>query len=614
MKRTWLLIALLVSCSLPRISAQPAVTAVVVIEGLTWEQIERGESGALYVLARHRAIGLMSVGASSDTGYRFALTLQTGRRLAFPKVATPASLRQRYGHLRWLTDTLEQAGVRITTHFQPPQEYLQSLLDRPRSLASPTAEVQIWWLRGTPSTIGKGLENAIGSLNPERDSVLIVGLPPSGERLAPVIMAGRGLSTGILTSDTTRTRGLISDVDIAPTLLRWHGVAPRADEHPIHVVQEDNPFPAVQQVARQCRWNVQGLIPIGALQAIGGLLAVFATLGTIRRRTASRRAKLLLSVAIGTLLSLPAGTILAPYFPATMLWQYIGAMVLSAVCLSLWAHWGAWEEPYRAYTRACALSVLVILVDGVSGQHGIKSSMYSAYALSGIRFYGIGNEMMGVLIGCALAWGLYGLGEVIRAPLWAAVAIVLVMPAWGANLGGLLTAGTGFGCAWEITRAKGEALPLRSIRWLGVAVLLAVVIMWIDSLSVSPSHIGEAWMRWRAEGWQAVLDTLASKLALTGRVLTSPFTWAVLAVIVLALWAMARSGTLKSLGNGWRSENTAWLVCILSAFVFNDSGFVPAAAILGIWVGAVLTRRLQEVDHDSSARPGGLSGRIPRRP
>lgn len=572
-----------------------------VIEGLTWEQIERGEVGALYVPARHGAIGLMSVGASSDTGYRFALTLQTGRRLAFPSEATPASLRQRYGHLRWLTDTLEQVGVKITTHFQPPQEYLQSLLDQPRSPASPTAEVRIWWLHGNSSVINRALEKAIGSLNPERDRVLILGLPPSGERLAPVIMAGSGLSTGILTSESTRTRGLTSDVDIAPTLLRWHGVALRAGEHPIRVIQQDDAFAAVQQVARQYRWNVQGLIPLGVLQVIGGLLAVFATLGTIRRRTASRRAKLLLSVAIGTLLSLPAGTVLAPYFPATMLWQYIGAMVLSAVCLSLWAHWGAWEEPYRAYTRACALSVLVILVDGVSGQHGIKSSMYSAYALSGIRFYGIGNEMMGVLIGCALAWGWYGLRGILRAGLWAVVATGLVMPGWGANWGGLLTSAAGLGVAWEATRGRGKPMLVRSVLWLAVGLLGAFGVMWLDSLSAEPTHLGIAWLKWRAEGWQAVADAIVSKIALATRVLTSPFAWAVLAVIVLALWAMARSGTLKSLGNGWRSENTAWLVCILSAFVFNDSGFVPAAAILGIWVGAVLTRRLQEVYRDPSA-------------
>ncbi len=590
MNRISLAIALLVSCLLPCVSAQPPVTAVVVVDGLTWEQIERGEAGALYVLARHGAIGLMSVGAGRDTATRFALTLQTGKRPAFSKQAARPSAG--------LTDILAQAGVRVTTHFQPSQQYLQSLLEQPHPPASPTAEVQIWWLQGSTDAVSRQMERAIGSLNPERDRVLIIGLPPPGEGLGPLIAAGSGLSPGVLASDTTRTPGLVSDVDIAPTLLRWHGVAPRVGEHPTRVTGEENAATVVQRAARLYRWNAQGLIPVGAVQVGGGLLAVFTALSMTRRQTASRRARLLLSASIGGLLSLPAGTVLAPYLPAGTLWQYVGAIMLSAVCLSLWAHWGAWEEPFRAYIRACALSVLVILVDGIDGQHGIRASMYSAYALSGIRFYGIGNEMMGVLVGCALVWGLYGAGAILRAALWAIAAVVLALPAWGANLGGWLTAVTGLGCAWEAMQAKGWR---RCARWLAVAIVGAVGIMWIDSLSASPSHAGEAWLRWCMGGWQAVMETLGSKLVLTARVLTSPFAWAVLAAIALALWAMRRSGALQAVDSGWQREYTAWLACIIAAFIFNDSGFVPASAILGVGVGAMLTRRLQEVYHGSSA-------------
>jgi hypothetical protein len=141
----------------------------------------------------------------------------------------------------------------------------------------------------------------------------------------------------------------------------------------------------------------------------------------------------------------------------------------------------------------------------------------------------------------------------------------------------------------------------RCVGWLAAAIVGAVGIMWIDSLSASPSHIGEAWLRWQTGGWQAVMETLASKLALTARVLSSPFAWAVLAAIALALWAMRRSGILQAVGGGWQREYTAWLACIVAAFVFNDSGFVPASAILGVGVGAILTRRLQEVYHGSSA-------------
>ncbi|MER3474805.1 MAG: hypothetical protein C4335_12445 [Armatimonadota bacterium] len=594
MRRTWLLITVQILCLLARSLAREPTTAVVVVEGLTWQQLEQGEAGALYVLARHGTVGLMSVGAGGDTAFRFALTLQTGRRLALSREATPDALRKRYAHLRWLTDALARAGVRVTVYCRPPQEHLQALLAQPNAPAMPAAQVQIWWLRADPSTINQGVEQAIGSLNPERDRVLILGLPPSGERVAPVITAGGGLSPGVLTSATTRTPGLVSDMDIAPTLLEWHGVRPRVGEQTLRILQAQDAFSFVQQVARVCQWNMRGLLLIGALQVGGGLLAVFAGLGTIHRRSTSRRMRLLLSVAIGALLSLPAGTLLAPYLPAGAFWQYVGAIVLLAVWLSLLAHWGVWDEPFRAYLRACALSVLVILADGVSGQHGVRFSMYSAYALSGIRFYGIGNEMMGVLVGCALAWGLYARSVIVRAPLWIVVAIVLALPSWGANLGGWLTCATGLGVAWETTRAQGKPLLVRGGLWLMVGLLGAIGVMWLDSLGALPSHMGTAWLRWRADGRQAVVDTLSSKLALAVHVLTSPFAWEVLGAIALALWAMRR------LGNGWHSEYTAWLACLLSAFVFNDSGFVPASAILGVGMGALLTRRLQEVYHGAS--------------
>lgn len=594
MRRTWLLITVQILCLLVRSFAREPTTAVVVVEGLTWQQIEQGEAGALYVLARHGAVGLMSVGAGGDAAFRFALTLQTGRRLALPREATPDALRKRYAHLRWLTDALARAGVRVTVYCRPPQEHLQALLAQPNAPAMPTARVQIWWLRGEPSTISQEVEQVIGSLNPERDRVLVLGLPPSGERVAPVITAGGGLSPGVLTSATTRTPGLVSDEDIAPTLLEWHGVRPRVGEQTLCILQAQDALALVQQVARVCQWNMQGLLLIGALQVGGGLLAMFAVLGILHWRSTSRRVRLLLSVAIGALLSLPAGTLLAPYLPASAFWQYVGAIVLSAVWLSVLAHWGVWDEPFRAYLRACALSVLVILADGVSGQHGVRFSMYSAYALSGIRFYGIGNEMMGVLVGCALAWGLYARSSIVRTPLWIVVAIVLALPSWGANLGGWLTCATGFGIAWETTRAQGKPLLVRGGLWLMVGLLGAIGVMWLDSLSDMPSHLGTAWLRWRAEGWQAVVNILASKLALAVRVLTSPFALGVLGAIALALWAIRR------IGNGWHSEYTAWLACILSAFVFNDSGFVPASAILGVGVGALLTRRLQEVYHGAS--------------
>lgn len=588
---------LLVSLTLP-LFAQGRTTALVVIEGLRWQQVEHGEIGGLYVLAQYGSVGLMSVGAVDEVE-RFALTLQTGKRWSRSATREGAHLQERLSPLRWLTEDAARAGVRVEVRVIPPNPRIAEYLTPRQSPEQARETLQIWWLRSEGDSLSQTLERAIGPLNPERDRLLIAGVPPRGESLAPVILAGSGLPTGVLTSATTRTAGIVSDVDLAPTLLQWMGVPLRAGEHPMRVVRQE-PFSTVQSLARRCRWNAQGLIPIGVLQVAGGLVAVLMALRTIGARRASRRTKLLLSVAIGALLSLPAGTVLAPYLPASLFAQYVANVLLAAAGLSLVAHWGAWEQPFRAYIRACALSVLVILADAVGGQHGVKSSLYSAYALSGIRFYGIGNELMGVLVGCALAWGLHGLPALLRGLLWIAVAGVLAMPAWGANIGGLLTSAVGLGCAWESGRVTGRRLWVRCTGWLIAGLLAVVAVMWLDSLSASPSHAGEAWLRWRSEGWEAVADTFSSKASLMVRVLLSPFTWGVLLAVGVALWKMRHSGMLTSLWKEGRGEYLPWLACMAAAFVFNDSGFVPAAAILGVGVGTVLTHKLQEVENGSS--------------
>ena len=597
MRYTPLVIALLVTGFAPVLFAQNPVTAVVIMEGVTWEHVERGEVGALYVLARHGAVGLMSIGRAKDRREAFAVTLQTGKRMVR---AVPEQMRKRRSELPWLTEQLAEQGVNVKLHFVPPMENLQRLLPQPPPSASSPARVHIWWLRGDLSAMSIGIERAIGTLNPERDRVLLVGLPLSGEQLAPVIMGGGGLPTGVLLSATTRTDGLVSDVDIASTLRQWYGIPLQTGEHPMHVLTEGDAFGRVRSLAQRCRWNSQGLIPVGILQVAGGLLAVLTALRAIRARTVPIRTKLLLSVAIGMLLSLPAGTVLAPYLPASLFAQYVANILLSAAGLSLLAHWGAWDAPFCAYVRACALSVLVIVADVMGGQHGVKSSMYSAYALSGIRFYGVGNELMGMLLGCALAWGLYGLPPLCRGMLWASVALVLAVPAWGANIGGLLASVVGLGCAWEGDHIRGKHLWSRCARWLVAGLLAAVAVAWLDSLSASPSHAGEVWLRWQREGWEAVADTLSSKSLLMVRVLLSPFAWGALVAIGVALWKMRRSGLLTTLWKGGKPDYLPWLACMVAAFVFNDSGLVPAAAILGIAVGATLACRLQEVQSGSS--------------
>ena len=119
------------------------------------------------------------------------------------------------------------------------------------------------------------------------------------------------------------------------------------------------------------------------------------------------------------------------------------------------------------------------------------------YALAGIRFYGIGNEYMGVLIGGALL-----LAASVRTDTPAAgvgiglwfglVAFVLSFPAYGAKAGGAITAVTIFVIAWR--RLRG--LPMR---WThsaaGLAAGFLIVFTWALAghwLPIRRTHIDTA--------------------------------------------------------------------------------------------------------------------------
>ena len=50
----------------------------------------------------------------------------------------------------------------------------------------------------------------------------------AGTPLAPVVMAGKGVTRGLILSPSTRTPGLCTNTDIAPTVLHFLGVRPPA--------------------------------------------------------------------------------------------------------------------------------------------------------------------------------------------------------------------------------------------------------------------------------------------------------------------------------------------------------------------------------------------------
>jgi hypothetical protein len=288
---------------------------------------------------------------------------------------------------------------------------------------------------------------------------------------------------------------------------------------------------------------------------------------------------------------------------------------------------------------AALLCVLPVAADTLTGQALLKDSLLSGYALSGIRFYGIGNEYLGVLLGMTLAGGFAWLddlhlptaapdaaaeepqplntpplpqrgrgGREVRASLglrrvktqgysvpcvvllclWIALALLLGLPQWGANAGSLIVTAAAYGVGAAILLGRRPSWRL----WLacslaGFALAFALGAIEAATAGRASSHVGAALSAAGHGRGAAYLAAIAvRKLAMNLRLLFSP--WLLLgAAVVVATMIAARA----LISVEWRALLTqrtwtarglpALLAAVVSSLLFKDSGVVTVTFLVG---------------------------------
>ncbi|MBV9852455.1 MAG: hypothetical protein JO250_22545 [Armatimonadetes bacterium] len=449
----------------------------------------------------------------------------------------------------------------------------------------------------------------------------IVPAPPfaaraAWDRLTPLIdadLAGRAVRPASLTSDTTQTPGLVAARDLAPTLLDVLQI-PRplqmtgAPWRPSGPEKMDDAVAALRRLDRQTRLNQQAQNPlfwgIGLIAPliIFPCLALYLT-GRLARSPHARRLAL---YGVRLLAAWPLALLLAPLTGPATVGLYLAVIALLTALIALLT------PPALIFS----VTSLVLVADGLAGTRLVSQSVLSAYALAGIRFYGIGNEYMGLLLGGALlAAATTRLtsparpsprrqaadplprvgegGEPRRAGrggagtlLWfALVTVVLSCPAFGAKAGGAVTAVATFALAW--LRLRGVRL-----RWYhlaaGVIAGFALVFLWAalgDWLHLRRTHLETAVGALEGGRFGYIVGVSARKVGLAVRVFGHPGT--LLGILGLGLLGLAARTVLWPQVAAYYalhprlaavSEAGLWGcgVCVL----FNDSGIVAAILLL----------------------------------
>jgi len=431
-----------------------------------------------------------------------------------------------------------------------------------------------------------------------------VGIEADGlaHTLTPIIVYGRGVGPGLVTSASTRRPGLVASSDVLPTVLSWLKVPPA--------------YPSVGR-------------PITVRPMAGGT-ATRTAAGLGRRLTAVERGRrsshdpliigaiVLLSIgAIGLMMGerAPRALVRAGRWaqigllgiPLSLL---IGGIPLGAGTLGLaaaavfWLIWMGLVVPMsrRPVWGIATATALVIAGDLAFGGRLASQSVLGHSAFIGVRYYGLGNEYGGVLIWCvviAVCAGVVSGATVSRRALWGCAAVFLGAAVvcgqshLGANLGIALSMAIAGAAVY--LRLAGARLDWRAAAWmLGAAVLVAAVLVIAERLGSrgAESHIGQTASLVEGEHRSAIWAVIARKAATNWRLVQNSI-WAYLGVAALAVFAIAGfvypHAVRSALGSRpWLSPALVGIGAgSAAAFVLNDSGVVSASLALAMGAAAL---------------------------
>lgn len=478
------------------------------------------------------------------------------------------------------------AGYLMPRSYAAHRAQALAALDRYIGLAvlnhAPGSNLELYLVAPTPPLIGDGWDRLTLVLH---------------------ISLGTASSPGVLWSATTQTSGLVAVRDIAPTILTALNVF-----KPIQMTGDavyfcaERPRDALRDLSRLDRMtnlNQDAQNPLFWTLGFVAAAILFGGLGLYLANVlpADRNLRQASLYGLRLLAAWPLALLLAPLAnPATLGVYYDWIVVLTIII-------GLLPSPSVIY----ALTAVALAMDGVTGTHLASQSVLSAYALAGIRFYGIGNEYMGIMIGGALLLACLAPRGIWPAVVFAIVTFVLSFPAFGAKAGGAITATATFVIAWRNLRG----LPIK-FRHILLALLagFGLVFLWalVDHLvPTRRTHIDTAVNALGHGRLGYIAGVVMRKIGLAANIfLRSGTLLGLLGIALIAGFArlFLRRNVAEYLGRhlDFAAIWNAGLWGSLVAVLFNDSGVVAAILLLTSLIVALLHGLYQEcVSHPSTS-------------
>jgi len=430
--------------------------------------------------------------------------------------------------------------------------------------------------------------------------------------LLPIVMLGEGVQENFLISPTTKRLGIIANIDIAPSILNYWDLKVPAFMYgrAIKVTGMDlNPIEHLQALNARTNFVNTYRPPIIKVFIFTQIVAISFFLFLLLRKKISSKIGYLIFIFTTIV---PVAFLCLGLFNITGINEYI---LIGGVCIGILLALGfVLSKILKNDIMAiiCLITAFSIFGDLVLGSPLMKNSVLGYDPVRGARFYGIGNEYMGVLIGSLIIgvtfflqntynnilkhkWALYLISFI-----FVITIIFIGSPQLGTNVGGTIAACIGL--TVTILKLANFKLDYKTIFITITFMLLALISLFVVESFTNinnQTHIGRLVTSVRNQGVGALIVIVIRKITINLKLIRYT-NWSLLFLISLISLFFAfykPFGMTKEIHNKYpylASGIVGVLAGSITALVVNDSGIVAAATMMVFPVNVLMYTALKE--------------------
>ena len=423
---------------------------------------------------------------------------------------------------------------------------------------------------------------------PEGTNILVFSASPSASQeginnsFLPLIIYQKKGKPGLLSSISTREKGLLTIGDLTTFILDYLKLLGKKARFSVMIEKGD-----WRELTEKSDYWLTNLAQRKViLRVYVYLLIGFLTLSTLLPFTSGLKVVCYTKEILPLFAVFPLSLLLIAPFRIENL--NLISILLFLITIGIWIFYKKiFKTSLRAYQGLLITTSLVIFFDLLIGSELMRNSLLGPSPALGIRFYGLGNEYLGILLGSFLV-GTTAMFTSTAGRKWiglimGACSLLIFSPFGGSNFGGGVSAG--FASFLVCRKLKDKKEAKYSLFLFFLLLCSGLLIILLKPGFKGKTHIDDAVQLLTAGRWGLLLEIAIRKLQMNLMLINYNLWVKILLLVFILLYIFmklaGKSQLFTKIKDEWYWPGIAITVDSgLVALLINDSGIIVVGTLL----------------------------------